>query len=250
MFTALDYFYTLFLYITGVDNMLNFVLCDDNQSILNRLEKMLESILINNQLSGQVVYSTANPDNLLKYIEFHPFDVVILDIDLKSDISGMDIANIIRKRNKKAYIIFSTAHLEYLMVAYKYKTFDFLAKPITAQRLEETVKRLFEDISGSSYTFFKVNNQSGYVNCDDIFFIQKQGKKAILKTSNGDFTLTSSFSNILNRLPDNFVRCHKSFVVNRNKITRIQSNNTIVFRDEDKIQCQIGPKYEKLFLGG
>ena len=42
--------------------MLNFVLCDDNQNILDRLEKMLESIFINNKLSGQVVYSTANPE--------------------------------------------------------------------------------------------------------------------------------------------------------------------------------------------
>ena len=99
--------------------MLNFVICDDNQGILNRLEKMLESILINNNLSGQVSYSTTNPDSLLTYIKNHQFDVIILDIDLKSNISGMDLANIIRKSNKKAYIIFTTAHLEYLMVAYK-----------------------------------------------------------------------------------------------------------------------------------
>lgn len=230
--------------------MLNFVLCDDNQSILNRLEKMLESIFINNKLSGQVVYSTANPDNLLKYIEFYPFDVVILDIDLKNNISGMDLANFIRKRNKKAYIIFSTAHLEYLMVAYKYKTFDFLAKPITMERLEETVFRLFDDISSSTNTFFKVNSKNGYINCNDIFVIEKQGKKATVKTSVGDFTITSSFSDILNRLPDNFVRCHKSYIVNTNKITRIDGNNTIIFTDDNKIQCQIGPKYESLFLGG
>ena len=112
-----------FLYVTGVDIMLSFVMCDDNHNILNRLEKMLESILINNKLSGQVTYSTTNPDNLLNYVKTNPIDVVILDIDLKSNISGMDLANIIRKRNKKAYIIFTTAHLEYSMIAYKYKTF-------------------------------------------------------------------------------------------------------------------------------
>lgn len=232
--------------------MLNFVLCDDNSNILNRLEKMLESILINNNLSGQVVFSTTNPDNFLKYIEHQPFDIVILDIDLKSNLSGMDLANIIRKRNKKAYIIFTTAHLEYMMVAYKYKTFDFLAKPITIERLEETLLRLFEDISMYTNTFFKVNNKNGYINSNDIFYIQKQGKKAIFKTSSGDYVLTSSFSDILNRLPEHFVRCHKSFIVNVDKISRIKSDHTIVFKDTDEklIQCQIGPKYENLFFGG
>ena len=230
--------------------MLSFVMCDDNHNILNRLEKMLESILINNDLSGQVVYSTTNPDNLISYIEKNSFDVVILDIDLKSNTSGIDLANIIRKKNKKAYIIFTTAHLEYSMVAYKYKTFDFLAKPVTTERLEETIIRLFDDISTDKTSFFKVNKNKDLINSNDIFFIQKQGKKAIFKTTGKDFELNSSFSNILSNLPKNFVRCHKSYIVNLNKISYIQSNNTIFFKDNTNIQCQIGPKYEKFFLGG
>lgn len=230
--------------------MLNFVMCDDNTGILNRLEKMLESILINNNLSGQVVYSTTNADKLLNYVKAHPFDAVILDIDLKSNISGIDIANIIRKQNKKAYIIFTTAHLEYLMVAYKYKTFDFLAKPITIERLAETIYRLFDDVSEDNNIFFKVGKKNGYVNTNEIFFIQKNGKKAIFKTTGNDFELNSSFADILSHLPNNFVRCHKSYIVNLNKISYVQSNNTITFKDNSKIQCLIGPKYEHLFLGG
>lgn len=243
---------TVLLYLcnAGVDNMLNFVLCDDNQSILKRLEKMLESILINDNLSGEIVLSTTNPDNFINYIENNQFDVVILDIDLKSNISGMDLANIIRKRNKKSYIIFTTAHLEYTMVAYKYKTFDFLAKPVTIERLKETITRLYDDISGDTANFFKISQKKGLINSNDILFIQKQGKKAIFKTTGNDFELNSSFSNILSRLPKNFVRCHKSYIVNLNKISHIQSNNIINFNENANIQCQIGPKYEYLFTGG
>lgn len=230
--------------------MLNFVICDDNQGILNRLEKMLESILINNNLSGQVSYSTTNPDSLLTYIKNHQFDVIILDIDLKSNISGMDLANIIRKSNKKAYIIFTTAHLEYLMVAYKYKTFDFLAKPVTIERLQETIFRLYEDISIDTNCFYKIGKRNNYINTNDIFFIQKQGKKAIFKTTGNDLVLNTSFTDILNKLPNNFVRCHKSYIVNLDKISYINSNNTITFREFADTQCQIGPKYEHLFLGG
>lgn len=247
MSTAFGYSFILNLCISGViDNMLNFVLCDDNRNILNRLEKMLESIFINNNLSGQVVFSTTNPDNFLAYIKNHPFDIVILDIDLKSNLSGMDLANIIRKRNKKAYIIFTTAHLEYMMVAYKYKTFDFLAKPITIERLKETIDRLFEDISDETNSFFKFGKRKEYINTNNIYFIQKQGKKAIFKTLNKDLELYSSFSNILNHLPKNFVRCHKSYIVNLNKISYIKSNNTIAFNEDLDGQCYIGPKYEHL----
>lgn len=230
--------------------MLNFVLCDDNQGILNRLEKMLESILISNGLSGQLAFSTTNPDKLLDYTENHLFDVLVLDIDLKSNLSGIDLANIIRKRNKTAYIIFTSAHLEYLMVAYKYKTFDFIAKPITRERLEETIYRLFDDISSDSNNFFRIGKKKEYINTNDILFIQKQGKKAIFKTVKSEFELNSSFSNILSQLPDNFIRCHKSYIVNLNKISYIESNNTIIFNENIDDQCSIGPKYENLFLGG
>ena len=230
--------------------MLNFVLCDDNENILNKLEKMLEAIFIKKNLPGQVSFTTTNPDELLKYTNVNQFDVLILDIDLKSDISGLDLAQKIRSKNKKSYIIFSTAHLEYIMVAYKYKTFDFLAKPITIERLDETVMRLFNDVSSVNNTFFKISNKEGYINSNSIFFIQKQGKKAILKTNIGDYELTSSFSDILSRLPENFVRCHKSYIVNVNKISGIRSDNIIIFKDNNKIQCQIGPKYENLFTGG
>ena len=56
----------------------------------------------------------------------------------------------IRKRNKKVYLIFSTGHLEYSLVAYSVKTFDYLPKPITLERLEVTLKRLLDDLSNSS----------------------------------------------------------------------------------------------------
>ena len=227
--------------------MINFVICDDNKNILNRLGIILESIFIKNNLSGQIGLSTTNPDEFLDYIKNNHFDIVILDIDLKANLSGIDLANIIRKRNKKAYIVFTTAHLEYMMVAYKYKTFDFLAKPITSERLEETIMRLFEDISDNENSFFKFGNKKEYINTNDIFFIQKQGKKAIFKTYKNDLEINASFTDILNQLPQNFVRCHKSYIVNINKISYINSDNTITFSENFKDQCFIGPKFEHIF---
>ncbi len=227
--------------------MLRFVLCDDNNSILSKLQKMIEAILIQNNLSGEIAIASANPSDIISYIEGNPFDVTILDIDLKSDISGLNLANIIRQKNKKAYIIFTTAHLEYSLVAYKYKTFDFLAKPVTIERLEETILRLYDDICTDNNTFLKFNKKNSFIKSEDVFFIQKDGKKAIFKTIDKDYEMYSSFSNILSQLPPNFVRCHKSYIVNLNKVSYIQSNNTIIFNDNLNIQCYVGPKYEKLF---
>ena len=48
--------------------MLNFVLCDDNINMLNKLEKMFESIFISNNIDATIVYSTTQPQELLSFI--------------------------------------------------------------------------------------------------------------------------------------------------------------------------------------
>ena len=126
--------------------MLNFVLCDDNKNALDRFSKMLELVLTNNDFDGNISFATTNANELLNYVKNNTVDVVILDIDLHDKISGLDLAEKIRSINKKIYIIFETAHLEYLLLAYKYKTFDYLPKPISLSNLESTISRLFNDI--------------------------------------------------------------------------------------------------------
>ena len=70
--------------------MLNFVLCDDNSSAIDKLSKMLNSIIISHNLKGQITFTTNNPNELLKYVKTHQTHVLLLDIDLKSSTSGLE----------------------------------------------------------------------------------------------------------------------------------------------------------------
>ena len=86
--------------------MLNFVLCDDNVSSLNRLSKMLESIFICNNIDAQISLSASTASEVLDYFKENKADVLFLDIDLNDKLNGCDIANLVRKSNKNIYIIF------------------------------------------------------------------------------------------------------------------------------------------------
>ena len=137
--------------------MLNFILCDDNIPTLDRLSKMLESIFINHEIDAGITLKTTSPYEVISHIENNKVDVVFLDINLKSELNGCDLADEIRKHNKNVYIIFLTGHLEYALLAYKYKTFDYLPKPIVNERLEDTILRLVEDMNSWSSKFIKLN---------------------------------------------------------------------------------------------
>ena len=224
--------------------MLKFAVCDDNIVILNRLTKMLENIFLKNKLNAEVVLSSTSSEELLNYTTSNFLDVLILDIDFKSEHSGLELAQRIRQKNKNIYIIFSTAHLEYALIAYKLKTFDYLPKPITPERLEETVNRIFDDIKLENEScFIQIGNSKILVNQNEIDYIKKDGMKVIYHTPYKEYEAYSSFSKIEEKLPENFVRCHKSYIVNTKNIVNIESkNNTILF--DSNSSCYIGPKYK------
>lgn len=229
--------------------MLNFVVCDDNMHILDKISKILESIFIEHNFDANIIFKTRSANDVLSYIQnnYNKIDVLLLDINLKSEVSGLDIAKNLRKYNKNTYIIFTTGHLEYVMMAYKYKTFDYLPKPITFEKIEETVIRLFNDISNNSNKYLKLVSKNMLINEDDIYYIKKDGMRAIFISPDQTYEIYNSFSKIQNSLPSNFIRCHKSYIVNINKISDIRINiNKIYFKNN--ISCSIGPKYKNNLL--
>ena len=158
------------------------------------------------------------PDDLLEFVNSNSVNVLFLDIDLKDKVSGIDLANEIRKYNKDIYIIFTSAHLEYILIAYKCKTFDFIPKPLTLERVEETILRLIDDINSSvrKNSFIRIDNKNTIINQDSINFIKKDGMKLVFYTDTRTYEAYSSFNKISEELPDNFVRCHKSYIANIN----------------------------------
>ena len=227
--------------------MLNFVICDDNLNILDKFSKILESIFIKHNYDAQIGFKTDNVDELLDYIDDNKTDVLILDINLKSDKYGLEIASLVRKKYKDTYFIFTTAHLEYAMMAYKFKTFDYLAKPITSERLEDTVIRLFDDVNGRPKKYIKIDNKKTIIDEDEILYIKRDGMKLIFHTKNRDYETYSSFIKIQDSLPSNFVRSHKSFMVNVNNLINLDPVEDLIYFDNGST-CDIGPKYKKSFI--
>ncbi len=226
--------------------MLNIVLCDDNLSFLNGLEDILYRLFVKHNLDACISFKTDCTSKLLEHIENNPVDVLFLDINLKNRNVGLSVAEEIRKINKSLHLIFTTGHFEFVMEAYKVNTFDYLVKPISQDKLEETLLRLTNYLDTSNNHFIKINSTT-FINQDDVHYIKKNGMKLIFHTKDKDFETYSSFSKIKTSLPRDFVRCHKSFIANISNISHIESNtNTIFFNNSSK--CYIGPKYKNEFM--
>lgn len=223
--------------------MLNFVLCDDNLNIVKKLKEMLEILFVKNDINAEVTFFSDNPMDIINYEKENIIDVLILDINLNSDISGIELAKKIREKNKNIYLIFSTGHLEYSLLAYSVKTFDYLPKPITLERLEVTLNRLLDDLNGNNSKRFIQLNKKTIINEREINYIKRDGMKLVFCTNSGEYETYNSFNKIEKTLSNNFIRCHKSYIANTENILNINTNNnTIVFNNA--LSCDIGPKYK------
>lgn len=231
--------------------MLKFVVCDDNVDVMNKLANMLEAIFTQNDIEGEVVYKTTKGEEILEYTKNNLIDVLVLDINLNSEKNGIDIANKVREKNKDCYIIFTTAHSEYVFLAYQCKTFDYLCKPITKERFEITILRLIDDMAGNNRNikYIKLDNKNTLINADEVQYIKRDGMKLIFHTSTRDYEVYSSFSKLQNQLPNNFVRCHKSFIANISNISKLEPAGNMIYFNNNTT-CDIGPKYKKEFMRG
>ncbi len=229
--------------------MLKFAVCDDNSSLRSKFVSMLQKVLEKNNIEGQVVFDTGDPEYFFEYISKNHVDVVLLDIDLRSMMSGLDLAKKIREVNKSVSIIFITAHIEYVLMAFKVKTFDYLVKPISQNKLEECILRLSQFTCSDSVNFVKVKSgpSTHLIKKNDIIYIEKVNSKSFIYTTNEIIETYSTLDELERILPGNFIRSHKSYIINIGKVTKIDAiTNEVIFNNSFK--CYVGRKYKKMLM--
>lgn len=223
--------------------ILKIALCDDDLEITQTIAKLLESEIINQDLNAEIVLVTDNQDEVLKAITNKEIDVLFLDVDFKNGgKNGLEFAKILREINKEFFLIFLTAHQRYMHLSFYAKVFDYLVKPISKDIISEIITRLKDEFDNNKNVFLKLNKWVS-LRTSDILYIEKLGNKSIIKTQYDEFSSTKTLDSLLDELPNNFVKSHRSYIVNENKITNIDRKEKYAYFSEN-IKCPINSFFE------
>lgn len=171
---------------------------------------------------------------------YQSFSVFFLDIQMK-EMNGLDVANKLRKEGYQGSIIFLTAFREYVFHGYEVHAMNYLLKPVKEEPLFLCLDEIAKDLSGSAYL---------YRNKQEIISIPY---KAILSFSSSvhyidiltvseHYCQYTTLNNILEYLPQDFIRIHKSCIVNMAHIYKV-TGSTIVLSNH--MTTQIGRSYMK-----
>lgn len=236
--------------------MIKCIVVDDEQLARKLLEGYIDKLP---QL--ELVKSCKNPLEAISILQKEEIHLMFLDIQMP-DLLGTELLKVLPK---KPVVIFTTAYKEYALEGYQLDVIDYMLKPIKFERFVQGVNKAINFIqlkdqksssgnqpSGSitstnnskpkTYITLKADHKILKVNFSEIYFIEGLREYLAFHTEKEKIVTLESFKNLESILPnDQFIRIHKSFIVNKEKVKALYGNQ-IEIKDQ---YIPIGKVYKK-----
>ncbi len=145
--------------------------------------------------------------------------------------NGVQVGTTIRKEfnDHVSKVVFISGIDGYEMCLFDIQPLNFLKKPIKKNDIKKCIDLAIHLLELENKTFEYINNYSIIkVQVKDILYFEKQGRKVNITTIFGEDVFNDSISNTKNKLPQNFIEPHKSFLVNFNKIIKLKKDFLIM----------------------
>jgi two-component system, LytTR family, response regulator len=176
----------------------------------------------------------ASAADALPVVQRQPIDVLLLDVDMPG-LSGLDLRAALMQ---VPVCVFITAYPDYAAESFTADAFDYIVKPIRAERFAHMMGRvqaffdltrkahLFDLSLGADTVFIRDGHQQIKVNLYEIVYLEGLKDYTRIVTATQQYTVLSSIGNLLLEVPfQSFLRIHRSYAVQRHYIDRISSQH-------------------------
>ena len=204
--------------------MIRIIVVEDDKNTQMLVKKALRELDIFKDEEIKVEYYTKY-NNALKETILNQEDhkIYILDIQLETTVSGIDIAKYIRDRDWDSEIIFITNHDKLFETVYRniYEVFDFIEKfHGFGSKLKKDMKEIFK--RNFDNKMFKFSNRNGnlqiYYRSILYLYRDTEERKLVVKTERSSYTIGLNVSDSLKYLDHRFMMVHRACVVNMDKV--------------------------------
>lgn len=228
--------------------MFNILIVEDNLIERNALETIIQ-----NKYDTVQIYTAADYISALDIIGKEQFHLFLLDIDLKEmdeSHNGISLGQYIRSLSQYQMtpIIFLTTITNKIFDALNTThCYNYITKPYSPSDVLKSIGELIETSADSS-SILRIKDLNGVfyrIPIAGIFHIETQGKQLTLETV--DFTIHTreySLSTILKQLPDNFIQCHKSHIINLDYVSTYDKTSRILhLKKQPPLYIPLGRAY-------
>lgn len=231
---------------------MNICVLDDNNFTASSVSQMVMHSCHRLAISSPAVFRFTSSGKFLTWLAKDSnvaVDVCFLDIYLKSNVDGIEIAKVIKNKNHNTLLVFMTAYDHYFPQIVQAEPFRFLSKPFQYEDFHkiflEVHNRIhLKDIETKCIYPFKNNGITYSVNLNDIISISSYKRKIyMLNVKKENISFYGKLDQVekdVKLLTDHFIRINKSFLVNKGFVDSI-GKNTLTLRGA---VYKISPKYK------
>lgn len=197
---------------------------DDEPMALEKLKSYIQKIPY-----MELVAACDSPADAIQIMSDTAVDAVFVDINMP-DMNGLDFVKVLPEM---PLVVFTTAYSEYAVESYRVRAVDYLLKPYTFEEFQRAAEYVQQQWlakqkapvapADSDNVFLKVDYRYIRVSLKDIAFIEGMNEYLKIHLVSGDpYLVHTSFKQINNHLPENFLQVHRSYVVNVNHICEVE----------------------------
>jgi two-component system, LytTR family, response regulator len=239
--------------------MIRTIVADDEPLARNKLR-----ILLDAEAGIEVVAECRNGAETIAAVRSHQPDLLFLDIQMP-DADGFEVLNSLSAGEMPA-TVFTTAYDQFAIRAFEAHALDYLLKPFDQERLHHSIERAqaeflkFHDSelahqlldalskgrkSAASRLVIKAGGRVVFIDVDEIHWVEAAANYVKLKTEKDSYLLREAIGHVSERLdPDQFIRIHRSTIVNVKQIKELQPCNSgeyiVVLKSGKELSCSRG----------
>lgn len=241
--------------------MIRAIIVDDEELARKELDFLLKETK-----EVEVIAELDSAEELFEVVERTKPDVVFLDIEMYG-LSGLDAAFELLKMPQPPIIVFATAYDQYAVKAFELNALDYLLKPFSFERVKlciERIKRALENrglytkkllenlrIFTNKKVLIHTEDKILLLNKEEIYIAEAQGRYARIKLKNKWIASRHSLSDLEKILTEEFLKVHKSYIVNIEHIKEIIPffGGSIILRmaDDNATEVPVGRTFLKGF---
>ncbi len=219
--------------------MLKVVVVEDQEVYSQHIIELIKKWAKERECDLPNIALSRSGDKLVKLVQNgNKYDIMFIDIELKDSKNGVDLAHLLRKSGYKNLIVFTTNHEEFWPEGFSVEAYRYFTKPIKYENVKVVMDKAMENYHGSfyQYTFRDVYHNIPY---KDILYISSWGHVITIHTKTTTHQNKISLKKLQEELPNNFVRCQRSYIVNVNYVDRLVKNR-IYLTDDTMIDVGAG----------
>lgn len=205
-------------------------ICEDNRELCDHIAQLCRSHADAPETTSVRRFYSADALWLDYSSGAPPYDLLFLDIELPGALNGLELAAQLRSRGDNAAIVLLTAFDKYALEGYRVQPYTYLLKPVDEATLLDVIRAVGRQLRKKRSHYLNWQTRDGMLRIpyDEVFYLESRNHAVLVHTLSEQYKQYCKLSDLWDCCDDRFIQCHKSYLVNADKIRQIKKSSSAI----------------------